>query len=100
LYSIKTRRHRSPWIDNDSKVLGELEGKNVLVVEDWVTTGNTLRGILLEVERRYPHEVRVATIKRDPESSKSALLKKYRFYIGKSAQYRGGKTDALSQVGS
>ena len=96
LYSIKTRKHRYPWVSHDSMVLGkELEDKDLLVVEDWVTTGNTLRGILNELERRYPHEIKVATIKRDPEKSKARTLNSYNFYVGQWAEYNGSKTDSL-----
>ena len=77
LYSIKTRKHRHPWIQHDLNFLGGgLEGKDVLITEDWVTTGNTLRGILNKLENLFPHEIRVATIKRDREKSKVPLLEK------------------------
>jgi len=96
LYSIKTRKHRMPRISNDSRFLRRpLEGQDVLVVEDWVTTGNTLRGILNELEMRYPHEIRVATIKRDPSQSKVPYLNNYKFYVGSWSKYKGSKTDTL-----
>jgi hypoxanthine phosphoribosyltransferase len=99
LYSIKTRKHRSPWIAYDSKVLGNsLEGKDLLIAEDWVTTGNTLRGILYEVERTYPNEIRIATIKRDPTKSKTPSLKNYHFYVGQWTEYIGQKVDSLGSV--
>lgn len=99
LYSIKTRKHKRPWIQNDLKFLGSnLEGKDFLVTEDWVTTGNTLRGILNEIEKGFPHEIRVATIKRDPEKSKIPLLDKYSFYVRKYSPYLGTKTDSLSDM--
>ena len=97
LYSIKTRKHRYPWIQNDALFLGEsLEGKDILVTEDWVTTGNTLRGILNKLENVYPHEIKIATIKRDKEKSQIPLLDKYNFYIGSWSLYEGNKTDTLS----
>lgn len=96
LYSIKTRRHRLPWIDNDLRFLGRnLEDKDLLVVEDWVTTGNTLRGILSEIDRRFPHEIEVATIKRDPELSNIPSLNNFNFYVGKWIPYTGSKVDSL-----
>ncbi len=96
LYSIKTRRHRSPWIDNDSRFLRRnFEDQDLLVVEDWVTTGNTLRGVLNEIDRKYPHEIRVATIKRDPSRSKIPPLRNYHFYVGKWTRYTGSKVDSL-----
>ncbi len=99
LYSIKTRRHRFPWIGNDLRFLGKnLEGQDLLVVEDWVTTGNTLRGILNEIDRRYPHEIKVATIKRDPELSQIPSLRHYSFYVGKWLKYTGCKIDSLRNI--
>lgn len=96
LYSIKTRRHRLPRINNDSMFLRRnLESQDLLVVEDWVTTGNTLRGILNEIDRKYPHEIRVATIKRDPSRSKIPSLRNYHFYVGKWTRYTGSKVDSL-----
>ena len=101
LYSIKTRRHRRPWIDNDYAFLGKnLENSDFLVAEDWVTTGNTLRGILTHLELLFPRDIRVATLKRDPEKSRVPLLDKYHFYVGTHALYLGGKTDALSDIDS
>ena len=99
LYSIKTRKHRSPWIAHDSQFLGkDLEGQDLLVVEDWVTTGNTLRGILNELDMRYPHEIRVATIKRDPDKSKARALNNFKFYVGQWTEYNGPKTDSLKNL--
>lgn len=96
LYSIKTRRHRQPWTDNDRMVLGRnFENQNLLVTEDWVTTGNTLRGILLELERGYPQEIKVATIKRDPDESKKPYFRNFKFYVGNWSKYKGSKTDSL-----
>lgn len=99
LYSIKTRKHRSPWIAHDSQILGRnLENQDLLVVEDWVTTGNTLRGILNELNQNYPHEIRVATVKRDPLKSKIPALNHYKFYVGQWTEYNGGKTDSLRDL--
>jgi hypoxanthine phosphoribosyltransferase len=95
-YSIKTRKHRAPWVSYDSKILGkQLEGQDLLVVEDWVTTGNTLRGILYELDKKYPRELRVATIKRDPSKSKIPALNNYHFYVGQWTEYTGQKVDSL-----
>jgi hypoxanthine phosphoribosyltransferase len=96
MFSMKTRKHRKPWTQNDEFLRRSLEGHDVLVTEDWVTTGNTLRGILNEVEANFPHEVRVATIKRDPDKSKIPILDKYSFYVGQWTPYLGTKTDALA----
>jgi hypoxanthine phosphoribosyltransferase len=99
MYSIKTRKQKYPWISNDSAFLGKkLEGLEFLVTEDWVTTGNTLRGILNKLEETFPLEVRVATIKRDPEKSKIPILDKYSFYIGSWSEYKGQKTDSISEM--
>jgi len=97
LYSIKTRKHRSPWTEYDSEFLSNnLEGKNFLITEDWVTTGNTLRGILLQLEQNYPKEIRVATIKKDKEKTKNiSFLDNYHFYVGENCIYQGNKTDSL-----
>ena len=99
MYSMKTRKQRYPWVKNDAPFLGKsLEGKDVLIAEDWVTTGNTLRGIIQQIENSYPHEIRVATLKRDPEQSQVPFLDKYHFYIGASVRYPGKKTDSLEQM--
>ncbi len=98
LYSIKTRKHKRPWVENDFYFLGRnLEGKNLLVTEDWVTTGNTLRGILNNLENTFPREIKIATIKRDLEKSRVPLLDKYNFYVGAFSRYRGNKTDSISE---
>ncbi len=98
-YSIKTRKHRYPWIGNDSDFLGKsLEGEDLLIVEDWVTTGNTLRGILNQLENVYPREIRIATLKRDKEKSIVPILDRYQFYVGSWAIYNGDKTDSLSEM--
>jgi len=98
LYSIKTRKHKYPWIHNDIDFLGpNLEGKTFLITEDWVTTGNTLRGILNQLENTFPSEMRVATIKRDPEKSAVSILDRYKFYVGSWSVYSGNKTDSLSE---
>ena len=76
----------------------DLEGQDLLVVEDWVTTGNTLRGILNELDMRYPHEIRVATIKRDPDKSKARALNNFKFYVGQWTEYNGPKTDSLKNL--
>jgi hypothetical protein len=94
LYSVKTKKQKYPWIKNDSQFLGRnLEGKNLLVTEDWVTTGNTLRGILIQLEQLYPQEIRVATIKRDPDQSRVQFLDRYQFYIGQHLAYTGDKKE-------
>ncbi len=99
LYSIKTKKHRHPWIEHDAEFLGQsLEGQNILVTEDWVTTGNTLRGILNKLENTFPNEIRVATIKRDPNKSQVPFLENYKFYIGALANYSGNKTDSLTDL--
>ena len=99
MYSMKTRKQKYPWVQNDAGFIDEdLEGKNLLIVEDWVTTGNTVRGILNKLENVYPREIRVVTLKRDPEKSRAPILDNYIFYIGRWSEYRGGKTDALSDM--
>ncbi|MFA5992688.1 MAG: phosphoribosyltransferase [Candidatus Pacearchaeota archaeon] len=99
MFSIKTRKQREPWVEHDTSVLGKgLERTSVLVLEDWVTTGNTLRGILMEVEKHFPREIRVATLKRDPRSFEVPLLENYRFYTGQVSEYTGSKTDSLTDV--
>tara|TARA_Y100000310_G_scaffold85798_1_gene82634 strand:- start:17542 stop:18654 length:1113 start_codon:yes stop_codon:yes gene_type:complete len=99
LYSIKTRKQRYPWIKNDAHFLGtDLEGKSFLVAEDWVTTGNTLRGILTPLENLCPYEIKVATIKRDREKSMVPVLNNYDFYVGTMALYTGDKTDSLQDL--
>lgn len=96
MFSMKTRKQGYPWVQHDAKFLGKsLEGQDVLIVEDWVTTGNTLRGILSKVEEVFPREIRVATIKRDPRKSGIAILGNYKFYVGKHSNYIGKKTDSL-----
>lgn len=97
MFSMKTRKQRRPWTEHDSAVLGQsLEGKRVLVAEDWITTGNTLRGILNQVEGTFPQEIRVATLKRDREKSQVPIIDKYQLYVGTHALYDGAKTDSLA----
>ena len=100
MYSIKTRRHKYPWVQNDSNFLGRsLENTRLLVTEDWVTTGNTLRGILQKIDQVYPREIRVATVKRDP-ASKIPALQHYKFYVGQECIYTGLKRDSLKDMNS
>src|SRR3989344_3255967 len=99
MFSIKTRKQRHPWVQHDGIFLdSNLENKNFLVTEDWVTTGNTLRGILIELEKLYPRETRIVTLKRDPEKSKVPFLDKYNFLIGQWARYDGKKTDSITDM--
>jgi hypoxanthine-guanine phosphoribosyltransferase len=99
MYSIKTRKQRYPWIEHDGEFLSEhVSNRDVLLTEDWVTTGNTVRGILKELEDAFPKEVRIATIKRDPEQSKAAILNKYDFFVGLWTPYTGPKTDSISDL--
>lgn len=96
MFSMKTRKQRVPWVEHDMPFLAKsLEGKNIVITEDWVTTGNTVRGIVNQLEGSFPQEIRIATLKRDPEKSKVPILDKYHFYIGEMAIYPGSKTDAL-----
>ncbi len=93
-YSRKTRHHRFPWIENDAEFLGQsLEGEDILVVEDWVTTGNTLRGIINQIEGVLPGEIRIATLKRDRKRSRVPILDKHEFYVGEWGIYQGDKSD-------
>lgn len=99
MFSMKTRKQRYPWVQNDSEFLQKsLEGKNVLIVEDWVTTGNTVRGILNKIESVFPREIRVATLKRDPIKSRVPILDNYIFYVGTNANYPGAKLDSFPGV--
>lgn len=99
MYSIKTRKQRHPWIAYDGDFLTtRVNGKDVLLTEDWVTTGNTVRGILNELEGVFPHEMRVATLKRDPEQSNVPILDKYGFYVGMYSKYTGGKVDTVNSA--
>ena len=93
LYSVKTRKHRYPWVQHDAEFLneGNLEGKDILVTDDWVTTGRTLVGILGALQKYSPHELRVATIKRDREKSNDPVLDDYNIEVGAEAIYSGGK---------
>ena len=84
------------------EVCGELMKKdaegNLLFAPDVVFPGNTVRGILNKLENVYPREIRVVTLKRDPKKSRVPILDNYIFYIGRWSEYRGGKTDALSDM--
>lgn len=99
MFSVKTRKQRQPWIGNDGRFLRQevLEGRDLLICEDWVTTGNTVRGVLHALEDVYPHEMRVATLKRDPEKSKVQALNNTHFYVGKWMNYNGNKVDTINQ---
>ncbi len=98
MFSMKTRKHRHPWTANDEEFLRTRnhEGEKFLITEDWVTTGNTVRGVINELESSFPKEIRVATIKRDPKISRMPILDKYRFYVGQWIPYRGSKTDSIA----
>jgi len=97
MFSMKTRKQKRPWVDNDSRFLSlPFEGSDILIAEDWVTTGNTVRGILTRLEDRFPREIRIATWKRDIEKSRIPLLDKYDFYVGEWSVYKGEKTDSLA----
>lgn len=95
MFSIKTRNQKEPWIYHDTKFFRMVPQKSVLVTEDWITTGNTARGILNSLESHFPSEVRIATLKRDPQSYDVPILNKYRIYTGQEAHYAGPKTDEV-----
>ncbi len=101
LYSVKTRRHRMPWTKNDSEFLTRsLEEKDVLITEDWITTGATIRGIIREVEGTYPNETRIATVKRDPVKSTMPALDNHKIYVGELREYDGPPTVEVPAIKS
>ena len=66
-----------------------------------LTTSNVeldplIKGEINEIEKFFPKEIKIATLKRDPEKSKVAILDKYDFYVGMWSEYDGPKTDALA----
>lgn len=99
MFSMKTRRQRQPWTEYDEDFLSNnLEGKEALITEDWITTGNTARGIIGSLEQTFPREIRLATLKRDPIKSDIPFLNKYMIYSGEESEYKGNKTDSLSEM--
>lgn len=96
LFSIKTRRHSKPQLKGDEKILGNIAESDVLLTEDWVTTGNTVRGIIGELEMSYfPHDIRVATIKQDPKSFRNPMLTRFDLIAGHVSEYKGTKNDRV-----
>lgn len=95
MFSIKTRKHRRPWTDLDGEFFGKIPGESLLVTEDWITTGTTIKGVLADIVSSLPGQVRFATIKRDPRSMKDALLRNQWIYSGMVSAYGGNKTDEV-----
>lgn len=96
MFSIKTRKQRQPWTELDVDFFRKVVGKDILVAEDWITTGNTLKGVLADLARYLPSEVRVSTIKRDPRSLQDEVLDSRWIYSGMIANYKGNKTDTIN----
>jgi len=96
LFSIKTRRHSAPLTEGDEPFLKTLPKSKTLITEDWITTGNTFRGVWSELERNFPDDLRVATIKQDPRSGEVPLLQRLKIYAGQVTPYTGSKTDSVS----
>ena len=88
---MKTRRQESPWTRNDHTFFGNIVGRNLLVTDDWITTGKTLKGILSQLEEQSPSEVRVAALKRDSEKSDTSFLEEDNLFLGREAVYPGEK---------
>jgi len=95
MFSIKTRRQQTPWTERDMPFFERVRGKSVLVAEDWVTTGNTLKGILADILKYLPGDLRVATIKRDPRNVGDQALAGFQTYCGGVTPYTGAKTDKV-----
>ncbi|MGB0404532.1 MAG: hypoxanthine phosphoribosyltransferase [Salibacteraceae bacterium] len=59
-----------------SKLIGlneSLDGKNVIIVEDIVDTGNTLVKIMAELESHKPKSVKIATLLYKPDAYKKEI---------------------------
>lgn len=73
-----------------------LEGRNVVVLEDIVDTGNTLESIMRSLQEHHPAEIRVATLLFKPEAYRGehtidhmALEVPDEFLVGYGLDYNG-----------
>ncbi len=73
-----------------------LEGRNVVILEDIVDTGNTLQSILRSLHEQHPREVRVATLLFKPDAYNGervidhrALTVPDKFLVGYGLDYDG-----------
>lgn len=55
----------------------DLEGKDVVIVEDIVDTGLTAANMIADIKTRKPRSVRFATLLHKPESSKTGFVPDY-----------------------
>lgn len=55
----------------------DLEGKDVVIVEDIVDTGLTAANMIADIKTRNPRSVRFATLLHKPESSKTGFVPDY-----------------------
>jgi len=91
LHSKKTRKHKELNIQRDTKFLEKIDGMDVVVVEDWIDSGETIIDVVEGLEEHNPASISLATIKRTPESFDMEPLRKYRIYHGFVGQYKGNK---------
>lgn len=73
-----------------------LEGRNVVILEDIVDTGNTLESIMRSLQEHHPAEIRVATLLFKPEAYRGdrsidhmALEVPDEFLVGYGLDYNG-----------
>lgn len=91
MYSRKTRKHRNPHLEYDATFLEEIHGEDVLIVDDWITSGRTVADIYKELVPHEPSSVSVATIKQSPESLDNKALKGMPIFSGGIRKYLGDR---------
>ncbi len=91
MYSRKTRKHRTPHLEYDAIFLEEIRGEEILIVDDWITSGRTVADIYKELVPHEPSSVSVATIKQSPESLDNKELTRMAIFSGKIKKYLGDK---------
>lgn len=73
----------SETVELSSEITVDLQGRDVLIVEGIVDTGNTVRTIMEQLRQSEPASIEVVTLLDKPASHRSTLKIKYRgFAIG------------------
>ena len=80
----------------DMDITGAIEGRNVLIVEDIIDTGLTIKTLMEHLELRKPKSVKVATLLYKPSNAKHQVPIDYmafeiedKFVIGYGLDYAG-----------
>lgn len=96
LQSYGDATHTSGIVQITKDLTDSITGKHVLIVEDIVDTGLTIRYLLQNIQNRLPASVKICTLLYKPESDQAKIALDYvgfripqRFVIGYGLDYMG-----------